>query len=169
MYLNNLGLMFVFLADQTLRVSKTLGVFSCLTFLPLSAILLSARAQMRTQRSCITGRSELDEGDAKMAIVSERIERYISVLEPEGDINAKIERLVTNEWIRRLNRYELINRRLERKYGMIFADFREREVVKERDYSFEVESDFWDWEMALDGIETVQEMLTDLKGGSNEA
>ena len=104
-----------------------------------------------------------------MAIVSERIERYISVLEPEGDINAKIERLVTNEWIRRLNRYELINRRLERKYGMIFADFREREVVKERDYSFEVESDFWDWEMALDGIETVQEMLTDLKGRPNEA
>jgi hypothetical protein len=104
-----------------------------------------------------------------VAIVSERIERYISVLEPEGDINAKIERLVTNELIRRLNRYELINRHLERKYGMIFADFREREVVKEHDYSFEVESDFWDWEMALDGIETIQEMLTDLKGRSNEA
>jgi len=104
-----------------------------------------------------------------VAIVSERIERYISVLEPEGDINAKIERLVTNEWIRRLNRYELINRRLERKYGMIFADFRDREIVKERDYSFEVESDFWNWEMALDGIETVQEMLSDLKVGSDEA
>jgi len=44
-----------------------------------------------------------------------------------------------------------------------FTGFREREVVKEHDYSFEVESDFWDWEMALDGIETVQEMLADLK------
>lgn len=78
-----------------------------------------------------------------MAMISERIERYISVLEPEGDINAKIERLVTNELIRRLNRYELINRHLGRKYGMAFTDFRERKVVKERDYSFEVESDFW--------------------------
>jgi hypothetical protein len=73
--------------------------------------------------------------------------------------------MVTTEWIRRLNRYELINRRLEQKYGMTFAEFRKREVVKERGYSFEVESDSWDWEMALDGIEPVQEMLADLKGG----
>ena len=99
-----------------------------------------------------------------MAMVSERIERFMNVLEPDGDINTKIERLVTNELVRRLNRYELINRRLERKYGMTFAEFGEREIVKERDYSFEVESDFWDWEMALDGIETAQEMLGDLKG-----
>lgn len=28
---------------------------------------------------------------------------------------------------------------------------------------------FWDWEMALDGIETIQEMPADLKGGSDEA
>jgi hypothetical protein len=104
-----------------------------------------------------------------MAVVSERIERYIGVIEPEGDINAKIERLMINELIRRLNRYELVNRHLEQKYGMIFADFRKREVVREQDYSFEVESDFWDWEMALDGIETVQEMLGDLQGVSSEA
>lgn len=104
-----------------------------------------------------------------MAVVSERIERFISVIEPEGDINAKIERLLTNELIRRLNRYELINRRLEQKYGMTFADFRGREIVRERDYSFEVESDFWNWEMARDGIETVQEMLFNLTGGPDEA
>jgi len=30
--------------------------------------------------------------------------------------------------------------------------------------SFEVESDFWDWEMALDGIETVETMLAELRG-----
>ena len=28
----------------------------------------------------------------------------------------------------------------------------------------EVESDFWDWEMALDGIVTVETMLAELKG-----
>ena len=104
-----------------------------------------------------------------MAMVSERIERFISIIEPEGDINAKNERLVTNELIRRLNRYELINRRLEQKYDMAFANFRGREIVKERNYSFEVESDFWNWEMARGGIETVQEMLSDLKGGPDEA
>ena len=31
-------------------------------------------------------------------------------------------------------------------------------------YSFEVESDFWEWEMARDGIATVQGMFNELKG-----
>ena len=104
-----------------------------------------------------------------MAVVSKRIERLIRILEPEGDIEDKIERLVINELIRRLNRYKLITKHFERKYGMTFDEFKKRKVVKERGYSFEVESDFWDWEMALDGIETIQEMLADLKGEPNEA
>jgi hypothetical protein len=36
--------------------------------------------------------------------------------------------------------------------------------VEQEGYSFEVESDFWDWELTLDGIATVQEMLAALKG-----
>jgi hypothetical protein len=99
-----------------------------------------------------------------MLSFSDRLGRVIQALEPEGDVDTKIERLLTNELVRRLNRYELADRRFQQKYGMTFEQFQAREVVKQRGYSFEVESDFWDWEMALDGIATVRELLNELKG-----
>lgn len=98
-----------------------------------------------------------------MGVLSEQIVHLIAQLEPEHDTNSALERLLENEMIRRLNRYQLTDRTLCRKYGMSFPEFKARRMVKEHSYSFEVESDFWDWEMALDGIETVEAMLTDLR------
>ena len=95
--------------------------------------------------------------------LSERMVHLIERLEPEGNVNAKLKRLLERELIRRLNRYQLTDRNLSQKYGMSFAEFRKNEVVKRRGYSFEVESDYWDWEMALDGIDTVREMLAELR------
>jgi hypothetical protein len=46
---------------------------------------------------------------------------------------------------------------------MSFDDFKRNRIVEKESYSFQVESDFWDWEMALDGIETVQSMLNTLR------
>ena len=45
---------------------------------------------------------------------------------------------------------------------MSFDDFKRNRIVEKEGYSFQVESDFWDWEMALDGMETVLEMLDTL-------
>jgi len=98
-----------------------------------------------------------------MGVLSEQIVHLIAKLEPEHDTNSALERLLENEMIRRLNRYQFTDRTLRRKYGMSFPEFKDRGMVKEHGYSFEVESDFWDWEMALDGIETVEAMLTDLR------
>jgi hypothetical protein len=99
-----------------------------------------------------------------MEVLSERIVHLIAQLEPEQDTNSALERLVENELIRRLNRYQFTDRALTHKYGMPFAEFKDRRIVEEHGYSFEVESDFWDWEMALDGIETIETMLAELKG-----
>ena len=99
-----------------------------------------------------------------MGAVSERIMNLIARLEPEQDLNSALEQLSENELLRRLNRYQFTERTLSRKYGMSFAEFKARRVVERQGYSFEVESDFWDWEMALDGIETVETMLAELKG-----
>jgi len=90
------------------------------------------------------------------ARLSERVAHLISRLEPERDAESVLEQLLENELIRRLNRYELTDRSLSRKYGMSFAEFKARRMVEELGYSYEVESDFWDWEMAWDGIETVK-------------
>jgi hypothetical protein len=95
--------------------------------------------------------------------VSERIGHLIARLEPEQDINSTLERLLENELIRRLNRYQLTDRTLGRKYNMSFSEFTAQRVVEQQSYAFEVESDFWDWEMAQDGIETVEAMLSDLR------
>jgi hypothetical protein len=68
-----------------------------------------------------------------------------------------------------LTRYELVDRQLTRKYGLNFDDFRKNGIVEQKGYSFEVESDFWDWEQAMDGIATVQELLTSLKGPNGDS
>jgi len=92
----------------------------------------------------------------------------IDRLEPGDSLDAKLEHLVENELRRRLARYELVDRQLTRKYGLSFNDFRMNKVVEQKGYSFEAESDFWDWELALDGIATVQEMLSSLKGSNGD-
>ena len=99
-----------------------------------------------------------------MQAIADRMVTIIDRLEPGNNLEIKIERLVENELLGRLARYELVDRQLTRKYGLSFEEFRRNRVVEQKGYSFEVESDFWDWELTLDGIETVQEMLVSLKG-----
>ncbi len=98
-----------------------------------------------------------------MGVLSKQIVHLVAQLEPERDTHNALERLLENEMIRRLNRYQFTDRTLRRKYEMSFAEFKERRVVEKQGYSFDVESDFWDWEMALDGIETIETMLANLR------
>jgi len=101
-----------------------------------------------------------------MQAIADRMVTIIDRLEPGNSLEIKIERLVENELIGRLARYELVDRQLTRKYGLSFEEFRRNRVVEQGGYVFEVESDFWDWELTLDGIATVQETLAAL-GGPN--
>ncbi len=103
-----------------------------------------------------------------MQAIADRMVTLIDRLEPGNSLDAKLEHLVENELLRRLARYELVDRQLTRKYNLSFEDFRRYHVVEQKGYSFEVESDFWDWELALDGVMTVQGMLTSLKGANGD-
>jgi hypothetical protein len=49
------------------------------------------------------------------------------------------------------------------KYGMTFVQFRDSGVVQQKGHAFEVESDFWEWELAQDGIHTLQRQLNELR------
>jgi Ribonuclease G/E len=100
--------------------------------------------------------------------LSDRALKLISELEIEGDINRKLEHFIERELIRRLIRYQLTNRLFKEKYGMSFDEFKKNKIVQKKNYSFEVESDFWDWEMALDGIETIERKLKVLKEPQDE-
>ena len=94
-----------------------------------------------------------------MQVLADRVVTLIERLEQGDSLDAKLERLVENELLRRLARYELVDKQLTRKYSLSFEEFRRNRVVEQQGYSFEVESDFWDWELALDGVATIRDML----------
>jgi hypothetical protein len=43
-------------------------------------------------------------------------------------------------------------------------EFEANKMIQSLGYSFEVESDYQDWDLAVDGIRTVERQLTDLRG-----
>lgn len=95
--------------------------------------------------------------------ISRSLIDIVNTIEPKGDINIKVKHIVENELIRRLNRYELTVRQLEKKYGMSLSVFKKKGVVAEKGYSYEVENDLWEWESSQDGIKTVKAEIKKLR------
>ena len=52
---------------------------------------------------------------------------------------------------------------VQKKYGMTLDGFEITEMVKELNYSFEAESDYHDWDMAVDGIKTLRRDLEEIR------
>ncbi len=52
---------------------------------------------------------------------------------------------------------------LRKKYHMDFETFEKQHMVEKLNYCLEVETDAEDWEMALDGINTMKRKLSELK------
>ena len=98
-----------------------------------------------------------------MATVPDKVLEALTTLEPEGDADTKIAKVVEEALVRRLNHYQYADRRLQQKYGMSFAQFRDSQTVQQKGYAFDVESDFWEWELAQDGIRTLQRQLSELR------
>ena len=48
-------------------------------------------------------------------------------------------------------------------YQINFEAFNAKRIVEKKSYSFKVENDFCDWEMALDGMETARQKLNKLQ------
>lgn len=94
-----------------------------------------------------------------MLQISDELASYVTELFPEEKAESKIKRLIENELRRRLARYQLTIRNLETKYRMDFETFKAEKMVAKKGYSFEVENDFCDWEMALDGLKTIRRKL----------
>ncbi|MHC1725045.1 MAG: hypothetical protein AB9866_03305 [Syntrophobacteraceae bacterium] len=100
-----------------------------------------------------------------MEAISEEIIKHFKYLGLYGaGTEEKIREVLESEYRRRLTRYEHIDRLFRKKYGMIFDEFEKKEIVKTKDYAWEVESDSDEWEMALDGIESMKRGLKELLG-----
>jgi hypothetical protein len=91
--------------------------------------------------------------------------QMIQRLEPREDVESALRRVLENE-IRRLAAYELTDRVFQRKYGMTLAEFEATGVVIRENYSFEVENEHQEWDQAVDGIETLRDILRSLVLGA---
>jgi len=78
---------------------------------------------------------------------------------PEKEI---IELLIYN-YRRKLVTCRLIDEKMKKKYGMEFEELEKKNVVKEKNFSWEVESDAMEWEHAIAGIRYLEKKLTEFK------
>ena len=98
-------------------------------------------------------------------VVSKETAQHLESL-PLGldDLDGKLRALLEAEYRRRLSRYSLTDRVLRQKYRMTYEEFEARNLVKQRGYSWEVESDAISWETTMDGTKTMQRKLEQLLG-----
>jgi hypothetical protein len=68
--------------------------------------------------------------------------------------NDELVEMLRREYLRKLTRYRLTDEVFRKKYGMTYEEFEKENVVAKRNFSWEVESDAQEWEMAIDGIST---------------
>ena len=94
-----------------------------------------------------------------MMSVSKEMVNITRKLLSEENIEKGMAKLLYNETRRKLVGYELRDRNLTRKYGMSFEEFREKKMIEKLGYTWEVEKDYQNWEIARDGIETMEEMI----------
>jgi len=92
---------------------------------------------------------------AKEKATAERIVRGIPVDE--------IKEALINEYRRRLIRHKMVDESMRKKYGMSFGEFESGNVVRERKFSWEVESDAMEWEHSLEGVRYVEQKLRELE------
>ncbi|MGB2727246.1 MAG: hypothetical protein WBD09_02055 [Halobacteriota archaeon] len=94
-----------------------------------------------------------------MMSISEEMVNITRKVISEENIERGMAKLLYNETRRKLIEYELLDRNLTKKYGMGFDEFREKKMIEKLGYTWEVEKDYQNWEIARDGIETMEEMI----------
>jgi hypothetical protein len=74
----------------------------------------------------------------------------------------EVQQALINEYRRRIIRYRMVNEGMKKKYGMTFESFESKNIVKEKGFSWNVESDSMEWEHAIEGIRYAEKKLKDL-------
>jgi len=72
---------------------------------------------------------------------------------------AEIKEALLNEYRRRVIRCKMVDETMKKKYGMTFQEFEAKNVVKEHDFSWQVESDAMEWEHAVEGNRYAEQKL----------
>ena len=78
----------------------------------------------------------------------------------------ELKEVFRREYIRKLTRYRITDNFYRDKYGMDFDRFEKENIVEKQKYGFEVESDAQEWELAIDGIKTIEKKMKELIAGN---
>lgn len=81
----------------------------------------------------------------------------------EGIPMDEIREALVNEYRRRRIRYKMVDEAMKKKYGMDYANFESTNMVRERKFGWDIESDSMEWEHAIEGFRYVEQKLRDLE------
>jgi len=100
-----------------------------------------------------------------MKTITDKTTKILNLIIPEGDIDYKVRKILREDIKRKLVEFQLIDNRFQKKYGMTLDEFEKRNIIKEKGFSFEVESDYHEWDSAVDAIKTLKAKIKDLTKG----
>lgn len=80
----------------------------------------------------------------------------------------ELKEVVLSEYERRLVLYRLTDERFKKKYKMNFTEFEKKNLVRVKDFSWEVEKDAMEWEHAVEGIESLQEKINKIENADDK-
>jgi len=75
----------------------------------------------------------------------------------------EIKEAVLGEYEKRLVLYKLTDEQLKKKYKMDFKDFEEKNIVKKKGFSWDVEQDAMHWEHAVEGMKYIEKKIKKIK------
>jgi hypothetical protein len=99
-----------------------------------------------------------------MSIDSAALQRSVQRLFPELDPEEVLAELLLERASKNLVKYRTMVRDFEAKYSTDFETFRRR--ILDSEPASEVEQDYFDWEMAVTGIDDMQEEIAQLQSPS---
>jgi hypothetical protein len=98
-------------------------------------------------------------------VISEQTADHLANLPLVGqDADSKVRALLEAEYRHQLARYALTDRQLRDKYQMTQEEFERQRLVEQRGFTWEVEADASEWELAVSGARTIRRKLTELLG-----
>ena len=75
----------------------------------------------------------------------------------------EIKEAVLSEYEKKLVLYKFTDEQLKKKYKMSFEEFDEKNLVKKKGFSWDVEQDAMNWEHAVEGIRYLEKKIKKIK------
>ena len=90
--------------------------------------------------------------------VSKDVVDALKLLERSKPVGEALKGLLVHEVERRMRRYRLMVKVFEAKYRMSFREF-EQNAVEKLGHTWDVERDYFDWELATTELESLEKVL----------